>query len=165
MSIASTKTAGEVTLRQACGAADMEEVRRLFLAYGVTLGFHVCFEGFEKELSSLPGDYSPPSGRLLLAECGDEAVGVVALRALPEDGVAEIKRLFVDSAVRGMGIGRRLTETVLAEARTQGYRTVRLETLASMEAANAVYDDLGFVRTPTPDGASSPEVICKELRL
>lgn len=165
MSISSSSVANDVMLRHAAGNADMDEVRRLFRAYGDNAEFNVCFQGLEKEISSLPGDYSPPAGRLLLADLDDKAVGVVALRPLAEAGAAEIKRLFVDDGARGLGIGRRLTETILAEARALGYRVIRLETLASMQAANAVYDDLGFVRIPTPSGAPSPEVICKEMLL
>jgi ribosomal protein S18 acetylase RimI-like enzyme len=155
----------EVIVRRAEGPLDMNEVRRLFLAYGQSLEFNTCFQGFEEELSGLPGDYASPAGQLLLAVFDGEAVGVVALRPLPEDGAAEIKRLYVEDGARGLGIGRRLTETILAEARALGYRAVRLETLASMEAANAVYDDLGFARIVAPCGAPSPDVICKELRL
>jgi ribosomal protein S18 acetylase RimI-like enzyme len=164
MSISSSSVAGEIVLRHAAGNADMDEVRRLFRAYGDIAEFNVCFQGLEEEISSLPGDYSPPAGRLLLADRDGEVVGVVALRALPQAGAAEIKRLFVAADARGLGIGRRLTEAILAEASALGYRAIRLETLASMQAANAVYDDMGFVRIPTPSGAPSPDVICKELR-
>lgn len=153
-----------VRLRYAAGPSDMAQVRRLFLAYGESLGFSSCFHGFGDELSSLPGDYAPPSGRLLLAEVESRAVGVVALRPLGEAGVCEIKRLYVDPDARGTGLGRRLTEAIVSEARKLSCRALRLETLAEMMAANVVYDDLGFEVVVSGQGAA-PEIITKELRL
>ena len=126
--------------------------------------FKTCFQGFDEELSSLPGDYASPSGRLLLAERNGEILGVVALRSLGEAGACEIKRLYVEPAARGTALGRRLTEAILEEARHMGCRAVRLETLPSMIAANAIYDDLGF-EIVASDQAPSPDVITKELRL
>jgi len=135
------------------------------MSYGKSLNFNVCFDGFEKEISSLPGEYAPPQGCLLLALNDGNVVGVIALRPLADDGAAEIKRLFVDPAARGLGVGRQLTERALAEARSLAYRTIRLETLASMTAANEIYDDLGFKVVPAFDTAPSLDVICKELAL
>jgi GNAT superfamily N-acetyltransferase len=161
MSTATKEARSRVTLRPAKGAEDMDAVRHLFMQYGKSFDFHICFEGFEKELSNLPGSYAPPEGRLLLAELDGKPVGVVALKASPEPGVAEIKRLYVDPAARGHGLGRRLTEAVIDAARTQGYRKLRLETLAVMTAANTIYDDLGFTLAADQAG----EIVVKELRL
>lgn len=153
-----------VTLREAEGEADLAAVRELFMSYAKSLGFKTCFQGFDKEIETLPGDYAPPTGRLLLAECEGEIVGVVALRSMGQDGACEIKRLYVEPSARGMALGRRLTEAVLGEARNLGCRSVRLETLPSMVAANVIYDDLGF-EVVGSDNAPSPDVITKELRL
>ena len=106
----------------------------------------------------------------LLAGCcwpkrAGDIVGVAALCPLFDDGVAEIKRLFVDPDARGHRVGRRLIEAIIAESRSIGYRVLRLETLAIMEAANVIYDDLGFIVVPAWDGTPSPEVICKGLQL
>jgi len=165
MSFAVTPALDEVAVRHAVAPDDMDTVRRLFMLYGKSFDFSICFEAFERELSSLPGDYAPPAGRLLLAEIGGEAVGVVALRPLAEQGTAEIKRLYVDPAARGHGVGRRLTDEIVAEARRAGYRKLCLETLAVMEAANRIYDELGFAVVPAPEAASATGIICKELLL
>ena len=136
-----------MTLRPAL-EADLGEVRALFREYVTWLGVDLGFQGFEQELLALPGRYAPPSGRLILAESSGRVAGVIALRDLG-DGVCEMKRLYVRDFARGHGVGRLLSERLLAEAREAGYRAMRLDTLPSrMAPANAIYDALGFVEIP-----------------
>ena len=138
---------GELVIRQAATAADMETARSLFLEYAAWLQIDLCFQGFSDELAGLPGSYAPPGGCLLLAEAGSTA-GCVALRRLsvePSDTACELKRLWVRPGFRGRQVGRALTEEALAAARTIGYRQIKLDTLpAIMPAAVALYRDLGF---------------------
>ncbi len=125
----------------------MDAVRSIFLEYANSLGVDLCFQNFEAELAQLPGDYGPPRGSLLLAVVDAQVAGCCALRPLDDVDVpnaAEMKRLYVRPAYRGMGLGRELAQAILDEAMRLGYDSVLLDTLDDMEAARALYEDLGF---------------------
>src|SRR6185295_13654233 len=114
-------------IRAASSKDDWVEARRLFEEYAASLGFDLAFQDFDRELASLPGDYAAPRGTILLAEDDSGAAGCVALR--PFDGeTCEMKRLYVRPTHRGTGLGKRLAEAILAEARARGYRHMRLDT-------------------------------------
>jgi GNAT superfamily N-acetyltransferase len=116
--------------------SDANTVRDLFLEYGESLSFNTCFGGLDQELATLPGDYAPPCGCLLLAKEGGTAAGCVGVRPLDESG-CEMKRLFVRPHFRRAGLGRRLGETAITRARAMGYRRVFLDMLPTMLEARA----------------------------
>ena len=133
-----------VEIRQVVHATDIAIVKTLFREYETSLDIDLCFQGFEQELAALPGAYSPPAGRLLLAMIGSDAAGCIALRPL-SSGDCEMKRLYVRPRFRSEGIGRLLASRIIEEARKAGYSRMCLDTLPSMTSAIALYESLGFV--------------------
>ena len=121
----------------------LAQFRALCEQYAASLDFDLCFQDFEEEMRTLPGDYAPPPGCVFLALRRGQAVGCVALRRL-EDRIGEMKRLYVAPDHRGQGIGRTLAEEAIDEARRIGYERVRLDTAPGMEGAAALYGSLGF---------------------
>jgi putative acetyltransferase len=133
------------------GPKGLDDTRVLFREYAQILGVDLCFQGFESELATLPGLYAEPDGLLLLALVDGSPAGCCALRRLADADDAnacEMKRLFVRPAFRGLGLGRQLVEAILDGARQRDYDCVLLDTLDDMEAARALYEDLGFVEVP-----------------
>jgi putative acetyltransferase len=119
-------------------ARDAERVRELLREYAAGLGVDLSFQDFEAELADPLGFYEI----VLLAE----GEGCVALRRL-DDESCELKRLYVRPKARGDGLGRRLAEAAIAEARARGYLRMLLDTLPSMAAARTLYASLGFRET------------------
>lgn len=129
----------------------VDATRTLLLEYAQSLGVDLCFQDFNSELALLPGAYAAPRGALVLALIGNELAGCCALRAIDTTDYAnacEMKRLFVRPAFRGTGVGRLLAETIVEKGRVMGYDTILLDTLSDMEAARALYEDLGFEEIP-----------------
>jgi len=129
---------------QAESSSQIAQARELFVEYAQSLGFSLCFQNFDQELANLPGDYAPPDGRLLLAECDSKLAGCVALHKL-EDGICEMKRLYLRSQFRGQGLGRALADRIITEARQMGYERMRLDTVEPvMKDAVRMYRRIGF---------------------
>jgi putative acetyltransferase len=145
--------------------AHIAQARELFLEYTQSLGFSLCFQNFDQELASLPGDYIPPDGRLLLAEWQGQPAGCIAMHKLGE-GVCEMKRLYLRPQFRGKGLGRILAERIIAEAREIGYRHMRLDTVGPvMKDAVALYRRLGFKEIAPYCTNPMPGTLYMELEL
>jgi ribosomal protein S18 acetylase RimI-like enzyme len=156
-------------LLQAQCPEEISSVRKLFHEYASWVEISLCFQNFDKEVAELPGAYAPPSGRLFLAIDGDDVMGCVALRKIGE-GIGEMKRLYVRPAFRGRGLGRTLTEKVIAEAMHIGYARLRLDTLPGrMDQAIAMYRSFGFreiapyYKNPVADATFMELVLSDEL--
>src|SRR5262245_11470549 len=116
---------------------DAEHVRTLLREYAASLDVDLSFQGFDAELSDPLGFYE------VVLVTDDACVG---LRHI-DSATCEMKRLYVRASARGTGLGRQLSEAVIAEARARGYARMLLDTLPSMTAAQALYESLGFVAT------------------
>ncbi len=132
-----------VSIVEAASKADYALGRALFEEYARALDVDLCFQDFAAELDRLTVMYAPPAGALLLARSGSDVAGCVGLRKLRDD-ICEMKRLYVRPAFRGRHIGRAMAEDIARRARELGYRTLVLDTLGTMEAAQGLYESMGF---------------------
>ena len=136
-----------ISVRRADGDADVALGKALFFEYAESLDSSLCFQGFDVEMERFPGSYGPPRGCLLVGFVGGELAGVVGLRPISvsgDDGLCEMKRLYVRPGSRNLGIGQRLVRDVISEARSRSYRAMRLDTLPSMKSAREIYGAFGF---------------------
>jgi len=134
----------------ALGADDtteLEHVRGFFRQYAAWLGVDLSFQGFADEIANLPGAYGGPHARLFYAEVDGQPAGCVGIRRFSE-GVCEMKRLYVDPAFRGRGVGRKLALAAIKAAHLFGYRRILLDTVPSMRIAVKLYRELGFKEAP-----------------
>jgi GNAT superfamily N-acetyltransferase len=154
-----------VTIQPAATPDDLTAARTLFRAYADSLGFSLCFENFDDELAALPGIYAPPKGALLIARKGASVVGCVGLRPLDAQ-TAEMKRLYLTQEARGLGLGRKLCEALIAAAKKIGYTRMRLDTVpGKMDSAITLYRALGFRTIPPYNASPIPGIIHMELTL
>jgi len=143
-----------VSVGRAVSSEQIQQVQELFTEYFDFLRTDVDTDvadlndvpplaGYEEEVATLPGHYAPPDGCLLLAEYEGKAAGCVAFYQL-EDGICEIKRLWVRPQFRGKKISRMLVETLIEEAREVGYAAIVLSTVDILKEARSLYESLGF---------------------
>jgi putative acetyltransferase len=133
-----------IEIIQAETSEQIETARKLFREYEAWFGMNLCFQNFDEEVANLPGKYVAPEGRLFLAFSDEKIAGCIALRKL-EDGICEMKRLFVKDEFRGQKIGIKLIEKLFEEARNIGYEKMRLDTFPSkMGKAVSLYESYGF---------------------
>lgn len=125
------------------GESHLDDVRMLFLEYAQQLEIDLSYQDFQAELDLLPGKYARPGGRLFLALAKGVPAACVAMRLLDENR-AEMKRLYVRAAFRGQALGRMLANEVINSARELSCQVLLLDTLATMQGAQALYRDLGF---------------------
>jgi putative acetyltransferase len=144
-------------IEQARSEQDWEDVGRLVREYVAGLPFVLDFQDVDAELAEADEHYTPPDGAALLARDGDGAgVAFVGVRRFDErDG--ELKRMYVVPAARGGGLARALAVRAIEAARGAGYERLLLDTVASLAAAIALYEDLGWMEigpyrhNPRPD--------------
>lgn len=144
-------TPPDVRLIVPAAPGDLDATREIFREYAESISVDLCFQGFDHELATLPGEYAEPHGALLLAYVDDGLAGCGAFRPLRDvdyPNACEMKRLYVRRAFRRFGLGRHLAQALIDRARTAGYSTMLLDTLDDMEAARGLYATLGFEEVP-----------------
>ncbi len=157
-------TVSSYIVSEAAAAADFVAARALFEEYAAQLQIDLCFQGFAAELGQLAQIYAPPTGCLLLARRGDVPVGCGAIRRLSGES-CEMKRLYIQPAERGAKLGRAIAQRLLARAGALGYASVRLDTLAEMIPARALYRSLGFREIAPYYDSPLPQTVYMELDL
>lgn len=157
---------GKFHIHRGFSERDRATIVELLREYEASLGISLCFQDFETEVAGLPGAYGPPRGQMLLLRdaASNNLVGCVAVRPVPDaPDMCEMKRLYLRPAARGGGHGRKLALAIMDEARQLGYRRICLDTLLSMQAAQALYRSLGFREMGMAD--SDPPVLLFEREL
>jgi len=154
----------KMIVKQAETKREIKEVGNLFREYEAFLNVDLRFQSFEEELAGLPGKYSRPCGDLLIGLDGEKIVGCVAIRKL-DNGVCEMKRLFVRPEAQRRGLGRRLAQEIILVAQKLGYSLMRLDTLGRLTEAMHLYETLGFRKTDLYYENPLPDVVCWELKL
>ena len=135
--------AGLVQVEPADAATD--EARRCLTAYYAELARRFP-QGFDPGRSLHPDtrEFAEPTGLFVIARLHGRAIGCGAV-LFHDDAPAYIKRMWVDDAVRGMGVGRRILAALEQAARDHGAASVTLETNASLTEAIAMYRASGYV--------------------
>lgn len=153
-----------IEVRAATDADDYTLARELIEEYLAALPFDVDFQDVDSELANLPAVYGPPDGVILLALVDGTPAGVVGLTRF-DARACEMKRMFVRPSHRGLGLGRRLAEDVVTAARERGYGRMLLDTVHELQAANALYESLGFRDVPPYRHNPRPDARYLELVL
>jgi ribosomal protein S18 acetylase RimI-like enzyme len=137
-----------IEIIQAETVEQIEQAQKLFREYEAWFGMTLCFQNFDEEVANLAEKYALPEGRLFLAFSDEKLAGCIALRKL-EDGICEMKRLFVKDEFRGQKIGITLIEKLIEEAQKIGYKKMRLDTYPpKMAKAVKLYESYGFREIP-----------------
>jgi ribosomal protein S18 acetylase RimI-like enzyme len=122
---------------------DIEKTKVLIKEYLKWIDINLSFQNINEELASFPEIYKEPEGAFLVAKDGKYIIGCVGLKKL-ENGICEMKRLYVKDKYKGLGIGKTLIEALLKEAKKKGYKKMRLDTLKKMDIAQKLYKEYGF---------------------
>jgi GNAT superfamily N-acetyltransferase len=137
------KKTTEVLFKVARTAEEFQEGESLFRQYADSLQLDLSFQDFAYELKTIDQQYNAPKGALLIAYLEQKPIACVGIRELDSE-TAELKRMFVQPAYRGLRLGHKLLEHILSVAKELNYKKVRLDTLPTMTQAQQLYRSFGF---------------------
>jgi GNAT superfamily N-acetyltransferase len=123
---------------------DSVDARQCLDAYfrELAMRFETGFDP-DRSISAREEELTPPAGYFVLARVDGRVVGCGALK-VKDEGIGEIKRMWTVESARGLGIARRILETLEARARELGIATLRLETNKALYEAQALYRKSGY---------------------
>lgn len=142
-----------LTITHASTEAEFREIQSLIDALGewyaieagkLGIDAQAVADYFYRDGKDRFDEFAPPDGCMLLATMDGKTAGCIGFHKM-EDGVCEMKRLYVRPEFRGARIGQRLVDILLSTARQRGYRVMRLDTTTFMASAQALYASVGFV--------------------
>jgi putative acetyltransferase len=150
---------------EASSPEEINAARELFMEYQKWLNVSLCFQDFDTELAELPGKYASPEGRLYLVKHGDNYIGCIGLRKI-EHGICEMKRLYIKPEHQGHGLGKKLVEVLIRDAKQIGYKSMRLDTIKEkMPNAVDIYEKHGFKKIDKYYDNPNPHTLYMELEL
>lgn len=138
------------------GKPYIQQVKELIIEYTKRLGRDLSFQNLDDELKDPAKKYTAPEGELLVAVEGEDVLGMIAYHK-HSDTRCEMKRLYVKPSCRGMKLGEKLIEELIAHARQAGYKEMVLDTIVPLQSAIHLYKKLGFTEcepyyhNPMPD--------------
>lgn len=138
------------------GKPYIQQIKELIIEYTKWLGRNLSFQNLDDELKDPAKKYTSPEGELLVAVEGGDVLGMIAYHK-HSDTRCEMKRLYVKPSCRGMKLGEKLIEELIAHARQAGYKEMVLDTIVPLQSAIHLYQKLGFTEcepyyhNPMPD--------------
>ena len=136
--------------------------KKLTQDYMAWLGEDLFYQGIEKEFEIFHKMYNKPTGCFIYAMINGAVAGGVGIRFL-EEGICEMKRLFVYDDFRGHQLGRILSEELINVSKELGYHKMRLDTIPRLKNAMQLYRDLGFYKIPKYYNNPDKSVVYFEL--
>lgn len=134
-------------IREAAFPADSEALKAVIREYVAWLDMDLSYRGFEQEMEQFDGLFTLPSGLFLVAQSGHEIAGCVGLLR-HTDSTAEVKRLYVRPAFRGLNLGEKLIASLVQRARRLGYGRLILDAVPQTRVAQQLYQAIGFQEIP-----------------
>ncbi len=122
---------------------EYQESKKLFAEYAHAINIDLTFQKFDKELEEINTMYSSPQGGIIICKKDEIFTGCIAVRKI-DDSTCELKRMYVNPAFQGNGIGKNLLEKALQLAKDCNYKIIRLDTLNYMAPAIHLYMQSGF---------------------
>ncbi len=121
----------------------IKDAIELFKEYAASLNISLAFQHFNEELNNIHQMYSAPDGLLLVVYDQNIPIACAAYRKI-EEGISEVKRMYVQPAYHRLRIGDQLMNILIRSAKSVGYKSMRLDTLDTMTPAIALYKKHGF---------------------